>query len=86
MINHVFLPPKLPQEDDFNAAHESFLVDTTIDALLNFKIHLQNDQKLIIESVIILMSNLKNVYSSGSINEDPLKIALKDLLKEGECQ
>lgn len=30
MIHHVFLPPKLPNDDDTNAVHERILLDFTL--------------------------------------------------------
>ncbi|KAE8440778.1 hypothetical protein EG329_006578 [Mollisiaceae sp. DMI_Dod_QoI] len=83
LIHHVFLPPKLPQEDDFDTKYEAILVDITIDSLSKFKIHLENDQKLIIDSVISMITNLKTVHHSGTVGENELRNALKDLFKRG---
>ncbi|CZR56907.1 uncharacterized protein PAC_06796 [Phialocephala subalpina] len=84
LIHHVFLPPELPQKDDFNTEYESVLIDTTIDALWKFKAHLPDHQSLSINPIIVLMNNLKSVHTSGSIDDERLKTALKVLSDGGE--
>ena len=86
MINHMFLPPELPQSNDFTVSYETVLIDTTIAALWKFKGHQPDDQSLTIDSIIGLMKNIKDVHISGSISEARLRIALKVLSDKGECQ
>ncbi|KAF8851671.1 hypothetical protein BDZ45DRAFT_140606 [Acephala macrosclerotiorum] len=83
MINHIFLPPELPSSNDFNVSYESALIDTTIAALWKFRGHQPDGQSLTIDSIIGLMNNMKNVHTSGSINEDRLGTALKVLSERG---
>ncbi|KAJ8133115.1 hypothetical protein O1611_g499 [Lasiodiplodia mahajangana] len=44
IINHVFLPPQLPQEDDYSLANESWLLRLALRALYQFESILQKDQ------------------------------------------
>lgn len=87
LIHHIFLPPKLPQEDDFDSEFETILLDTVIDNLLKFK-NCVTSNKSIIDSVIALVTTLRNVRDSpsnlGAISEEELRNALRDLCKKGE--
>jgi hypothetical protein len=84
IIHHIFLPSKLPQEDDFNPQHESILLDTTSHALQMFKAAVGYGQQGIIESVIATINNLRIVRDdSGFINEGELQSALRKLPKNG---
>ncbi|KAN0100010.1 hypothetical protein V8E51_013785 [Hyaloscypha variabilis] len=40
LINHIFLPPKLPQEDDLSFEYESAMLDIVIDCPSKFKGHI----------------------------------------------
>ena len=88
LIYHIFLPPKLPHEDDFDLEYETILLDTTINILLKFKGYITYDQSAIIDSVIAMVANLRTVRDSGgtvgAVNEGELGNALKDLWKKGK--
>ena len=78
MIHHVFLIPKLPQEDDFDPQHERVLLETTIDALRNFKAAAGYGQQGVIDSVCAMMENLRFVQDySGAISQSKLESALQ---------
>lgn len=80
MIHHVFLPPQLPQEDDFDPQHEKTLLDTISDALRVFKADAGYSLKGVIESISDMMGNLRIVRDdSGAISEEKLESALRKL-------
>ncbi|PBP15421.1 hypothetical protein BUE80_DR013843, partial [Diplocarpon rosae] len=84
MIRHVFLPPKLPGEDDFNAHHDTGLLDTTIDSLSQFKLHIKKDQITAVDSVIDMLKNLGVIRDAGGVlREEKLLTALKEVGKDG---
>ncbi|EER36939.1 conserved hypothetical protein [Histoplasma capsulatum H143] len=87
LIHHIFLPPELPQEDDFNSHYENLLLDTIFQALLDFKHCVTRDQHGIVDLVIVMISNLKTVRecssSDGSLSEEKLENALKNLCNNG---
>ena len=84
MIHHIFLPPKLPQEDDFDPQHEKILLNTVGDTLRTFKAAAGYGQRDIIESVSAMMENLKIVRDeSGAINEKKLGSTLRKLSQTG---
>ena len=87
LIHHIFLPPKLPHEDDFDSKYETILLDTTVDVLLKFKGCVTYDQHGIIDSVIAMVTNLRAVRDSdtvGAVSEGKLGNALRDLCKKGK--
>jgi hypothetical protein len=91
LIQHMFLPTKLPHGDDFNLKYETVLLDTTISALRAFKCYVSNityDQSAIVDSVIAMVANLRSVHdfdgAVGAVSEAKLKNALKDLSKKGK--
>jgi len=84
MIHHIFLPPELPQEDDFDPQHERILLNTTSDALQMFNAAAGYGLQGIIESVIAMMDNLRIVRGDlGAISEGKLESALRKLPKRG---
>lgn len=88
LIHHIFLPPKLPNEDDFDSDYETALLDTTIEALAKFKDVVTYDQNSIIDSVISMVTNLGTVRDSssvdGSISKEELRAALRDICNKGK--
>jgi hypothetical protein len=86
LIYHIFLPPKLPQEDDFDSEYEMILLDTTIDVLLKFKDCVTDDQNGVIDSVVAMVTNLRAVRDSdavGAVSQGNLGNVLRDLCKKG---
>jgi len=83
-IHHIFLPPKLPQKDDFNAEYETALLDTTIDTLQKFKGCTKCDYGAAIDSVINMLFNMSTVRDfQGTVNEKNLENSLKVLCRKG---
>ena len=84
MVHHIFLPPKLPQEDDFDPRHERVLLKTTSNALQMFKGVAEYGQQEIIESVSTMMDNLRIVHDeSGAVDQGKLEISLRKLSQSG---
>lgn len=84
MIHHIFLPPKLPNKDDFHPQHESVLLKATSDALQKFKANVECDQQDVIETICIQINNLSTVRDDlGAINEGKLGSILQKLSKIG---
>jgi hypothetical protein len=84
LFHHVFLPPKLPQEDDYHAEHECILLDTVIHALQGFKAYLPGQQDQIIVSIVTMLSRLREILGScGDVTEKALKRALESLDSHG---
>lgn len=84
VFHHVFLPPKLPQGDDFNDEHESTLLDTVIHALRGFKSHSPSRHGPVLDPVETMLDRLKKIRGiSGGVNEENLKKVLEEMQTEG---
>ena len=85
LIHHIFLPPKLPQEDDYDSEDESTLLNITLDALRRFQNCVIGDQNGTIGSIIVMITSLISVRHSfasvGAVSERKLESALRDLCK-----
>jgi hypothetical protein len=81
LVNHVVLPPKLPQKDDYNPAHEQCLIDMVILALKDLREFSKgHDVKQIIGSAVQAIVNLDSIRDRhGHVSELELKQALQQL-------
>ncbi|KAI0409107.1 hypothetical protein F4802DRAFT_615626 [Xylaria palmicola] len=85
IINHVILPPQLPQSDDYNPASEEQLVHRAIEAFRLFRTILQQAPSDTTEPVAIchafnMLNNLAGTYSVGETSACIDEIALGDAL------
>ncbi|CAG8972326.1 hypothetical protein HYALB_00001729 [Hymenoscyphus albidus] len=84
MIHHTFLPPNVPQEDDFDPRNEETLLCTLSDALQQFKAAAGSSEQGVLESISTMISNLRSVREdSGAISEANLERALQKLSEKG---
>jgi hypothetical protein len=80
LINHVVLPPQLPQADDFNVAHENVLLETTKLALEDLKKVLKAAHVQTVTSAIATVQNLiRSRDKDGNVNETQLQVLLREL-------
>lgn len=87
MIDHMFLPPKLPQKDDSSPDRERALVTITIDALEQFGDLVKEDQNGAVASVVSMVSAMRNtIDSDGTIDESKLFAVLNNLPEKGKYQ
>lgn len=85
LVHHVFLPPKLPGKDDFNAAHEALLVKMLRGALSEFEDHSSIDQRSVLSSIAFMLDKTRQVYDShGHVDESKLKEAFRELREKGQ--
>lgn len=83
LINHVFLPPKLPQEDDYQPHLDIALLQSTISALSAFRDCVSNDRHASINAAIKMFLNMRKVHFDGDVNEKELLKALKNVTSDG---
>ncbi|KAI0099774.1 hypothetical protein GGR51DRAFT_535017 [Nemania sp. FL0031] len=88
MINHVFLPPQLPQEDDYSLENESWLLACALNALEDLGPILQENQadarKLIaIQGANDMLHKLYDIYyDNGTSTFEGLCDSLKSLAED----
>ncbi|KAF7173011.1 hypothetical protein CNMCM6106_007163 [Aspergillus hiratsukae] len=84
LFHHVFLPPKLPQSDDYDAGCELILLDSVIKTLQTFSALVPNQHRQVLGPVITMVARLREIRGShGDVSEGKLKEALQKLDTEG---
>ncbi|KAE8351981.1 hypothetical protein BDV28DRAFT_149490 [Aspergillus coremiiformis] len=85
LVNHIFLPPKVPQEEDYKADYEKAMLKVVVAALKVFKSHAATDWHSTTDSVIQMVQDLDSIlYADGFVNKDQLHRSLKGLcVKDG---
>lgn len=84
LFNHIFLPGKLPQQDDYNPAYEIVLLDKVIEALRQFKNHVSLQEADCCSIVITMVTRLRKTYNNhGGVDKAELTKALMGLSSEG---
>ncbi|KAI0468184.1 hypothetical protein F4859DRAFT_517375 [Xylaria cf. heliscus] len=85
IMNHVMLPPQLPQEDDYNPKDEMCLLSHVIEAFKSFRDIFQSDQAgstestelVAIQRALSMLKNLASIYdnddTSALMNEKKLQ-------------
>jgi hypothetical protein len=83
LVHHMFLPPKLPQQDDSHPDHETILLNTTISALREFSQCVTDDHHGAVDSVTDMVSTMITVMDTFDskiiVSEWKLRNALRDL-------
>lgn len=97
IVNHVFLPPKLPQQDDTNAVFDKHLINETVAALNIFRDSRgpdssSDDQKRAIDLASDGLMSMLGVHQFGTAGGDAtldmteLEAALKHICGSGKQQ
>jgi hypothetical protein len=85
LFHHVFLPPKLPQEDDYEAGYDRALLDSVSRALDRFQAHVPPNCENDIASIIVMISRLRNIHGvHGDVSEGIFKTELGKLDMDGK--
>jgi hypothetical protein len=84
IFNHVFLPPNVPQEDDYRDSDEKALLRVIEHALEQFKSHITHELRLVIENICGMIHRLGVLLDrDGITNGERLQDALANLANEG---
>ncbi|KAI0480855.1 hypothetical protein GGR56DRAFT_688190 [Xylariaceae sp. FL0804] len=87
VVNHVVLPPRLPQGDDYSTRHEKALLCTVIGALASFKDHVGQEQAGVVASALVMMRGLQTATSftgnSATIDHEGFLWAMGELGHQG---
>lgn len=88
LMNHTFLPPKLPNGDDSDRKHESILLDTVVDSLKGFRECVAQGLRDSLDSATAMIANIGTIHGSsglhGPVREGAFRSALQDLPKTGK--
>ncbi|KAK7942691.1 uncharacterized protein PG986_011804 [Apiospora aurea] len=83
LIDHVFLPPKLPQEDDFTFPKNHALLKNVLDALHQFGRHVAHDHVSDIQRAVGLVSTMIDCRPKLNLDERKVGDALAGLTPDG---
>jgi hypothetical protein len=82
MIHHVFLPPQLPQKDDFAPELDDALVGLIVESLQEF--HSLQGDNYTVDSIISMARNFRTVHNEvGHITQARLEETLAELSNDG---
>lgn len=85
LLHHVFLPPKLPQSEDYNPEYEQSLLESVIRNLQKFSSLVPDEDSDILVSTANAMSCLRDICEhDGSIDQAKLKKSLGYLNDQGK--
>ena len=79
LIDHMFLPPELPHEDDYDSKYENFMLGTTIGGLWKLQQCLPHAQNVIIESAIATVMSMKTMNEPTGLEDGVSERGLKEL-------
>ncbi|KAI1137706.1 hypothetical protein F5Y05DRAFT_58721 [Hypoxylon sp. FL0543] len=82
IIHHVFLPPQLPQSDDYNVAHEEALLKAVIETLSEFKAYMEDEQIHNIDSVTSSIQSLNQSSGTSSTPSEEQLLGRFELLDQ----
>ncbi|KAF4983726.1 hypothetical protein FZEAL_942 [Fusarium zealandicum] len=84
LFHHLFLPAKLPGEDDSSSTNEAFLVDFVLHCLKRFLVEVESENERSITTCISMMETLRNSTDTyGYLREDGVGEVLRQLSPEG---
>ena len=84
LIHHIFLPPELPQEDDYCSEDELTLLNITLAALRKFQSYVSGIQNDAIGSAVATITSLMSVRDSeDAVSKRKLESALQNLGRIG---
>ena len=80
LFHHIFLPPEVPQAEDYNAQHEHRLLDSVVDALRSFSNYVSTADTAILRKATEMITRLRKAYSPhGDVDEKQLEMSLAEL-------
>ncbi|KAI3322851.1 hypothetical protein HD806DRAFT_544884 [Xylariaceae sp. AK1471] len=84
IFNHLFLPSKLPQQDDYNAQCEKSLLSITIDGLIAWRSCSEPARRGQADAAISTIRNMQRAYSAvdGSLSETEVLSLLTQLTED----
>ncbi|KAI6405712.1 hypothetical protein MCOR23_002529 [Pyricularia oryzae] len=74
LVNHVFLPPKLPSGDDESPKQKAIMLSTVYDALVDFQDSVPQDQRAVVESVTRMLQATISVRTQDNIQLDECEL------------
>ena len=84
--NHVFFPPKLPQEDDYQVTHEKALCESVIASALEYRVHAPASDRDRWGKIKKMLENLRNTQESEALSQERIRESIADMQIGGMLQ
>ena len=85
IVDHVFLPPKLPQKDDGNARKSASLLDELLAALRSLLAHIPEQKRTEWNPCIKMVGNMLELRDHlGGLVAEKVQTTLKEMIDRGE--
>jgi hypothetical protein len=87
VINHIFLPPRLPSEDDFDPHSENFILRMLHDSLQMYRGIVHLDERHAVDSVLAMITNMESAHDNNlALTCSKLITAMKNLSCQGKIE
>lgn len=84
IVNHVFLPAQLPQEDDFGIAQEHALCAVIEDCALEYAVQARSQRKRRWNRMHNMVGNLKKSHDTVSLTSEHVNDSLSEMKELGK--
>jgi hypothetical protein len=82
LVNHIFLPPKLPQRSDGSTEENRILLDFVVDCARTYEEGVGHPQWAVVTK---MLENLQWLKRNGSISGNNLKSRIREMKDQGLC-
>ena len=83
LLNHIFLPIRLPQSDDYDIEKDLAICDQILDHASAFQEFLSPPQSTAWKSIFKMVQTLRKLQSTSVLDVEELKYSMKDLIPGG---
>lgn len=84
IIHHVFLPPRLPQQDDLTTSSDQALMGAVLDAMERFKRYITQEDTAVFQSALDMVRSLSSTRPGKRLDRYNVDKAICDLADGGE--
>jgi hypothetical protein len=87
VVNHVFLPPKLPRENDSNAAKDAALLESCLRALIRFQGYVPERERPEWTPIVEMVSKMLELREyDGGLSAEKVELTLEKMIDGGNKQ
>ena len=83
LLNHIFLPIRLPQSDDHDIEKDLAICDQILDHALAFQEFLSPPQSTAWKSIFKMVRTLRKLQSTSVLDVEELEFSMRDLIPGG---
>jgi hypothetical protein len=83
IVNHIFLPPELPQKDDKNLENDRAMCDVLYTSACSYYASLPSDGQIRWDPIVKMLQNLCNFHKPDVLYKDLLESAIERMQPGG---